>query len=256
MELDVEKVISFVLSRETEEGGFSFARTTPRTLDDTYYALKTFELLDYDYRSQKTLEYIQSIQVDEFTPTKIAYQASYLFRLLHVDRHAQLKDLIARRLSSSYHSLKDLYFLIFSLRNLCSIPEVNHGLISRISRPSISDLRTMDNVLRQLLLMRQLDIPFDRNVYMEWIRSSQNGDGGFGFFPGTSSFLENTYYALRALSLLESQPRDLQGCRYFIQRCQASNGGFGRQSIAVPSLESTYHALSSLFRLERMEQLL
>lgn len=208
----MEKVISFVLSRETEEGGFSFAKTTPKTLDDTYYALKTFELLNYGYRSQKILEYIESIQVDELTPPKIVYQASYLFRILQ--------------------------------RNLRSTPEVNHKLKSRISCPSISDLRTMDNVLRQLLLMHQLGIPFNRSVYVEWIKNSQNGDGGFGFLPGTSSFLENTYYALRTLSLLSSRPRDLQGCRCFIQRCQASNGGFGRQNHHRP--QSGEHLPSSV----------
>jgi len=254
MELNTGKVISFVLSREAAEGGFSFAQTTPRTLDDTYYALRTLELLGYDYQSQKTLEYIKGIWIDRFTPAKIVYQATYLFRLLHTDCHSRLADLIALKLSSSDYSLKDLYFLLSSLRYLHSAPKINPMLRSQITRLSILDLRTMDNVLRQLLLMHQLHIPFDRTTYVEWIKRSQNGDGGFGFYPGTTSFLENTYYALKALSVLGSEPVDLQGCREFVQSCQASNGGFGRQSITVPQLNSTYHAMFSLLRLEKMER--
>jgi len=250
--METRKIISFVLSRETAEGGFSFAQTTPRTLDDTYYALKTFEALGYDYQSCKTRKYVRGVQVDKFTLSKTLYRLAYLSCRLHLHAHEHLTDLIVLRLSTADYSFDDLYFLVSSLAYVRPVPPISHAPGSRIFCLSVQDLRTVRHVLRQLFLMGRMDIPFGRARYVEWIRNTQNGDGGFGFYPGTTSFLENTYYALRALELLESEPADLEGCRRFVQGCQASNGGFGRQSISVPRLDSTYHAVSSLDRLDKM----
>jgi hypothetical protein len=254
MELDRERVISFVLSRETAEGGFSFAQTTPRTLEDTYYALRTLDALGYDYRCHKTLEYMRHIPLDRYTPPKTVWQVVYLSQLVRVDAHDGVGTLVALKLSTmnSHQSFQDLFFLLRSLSHVRPECHITHRLRSRVFHLSIADLRTMDNVFRQLLLMRQMGIPFSSSTYGAWIRSAQNGDGGFGFYPGTTSFLENTYYALRALELLGSAPVDIEGCKRFVQGCRASNGGFGRQSITVPRLDSTYHAVSSLARLYGM----
>jgi len=257
MELDVEDVVAFVLSRESAKGGFSFARTTPPTLDDTYYALRTLERLGHAYAAPKTREYVVGFQVSPFIPPKNIYQLAYLCRFLRLDHHGSLAGLIASRLLSpdSCLNLKGLYFLVSSLPYLHLAPDVHlPSLRSQVLRLAASARRMMDHVLRQLALMCQLGIPFDEEAYAEWIGRAQNGDGGFGFYPGTTSFLENTYYALRALSLLRSSPPDLQACRAFVQNCRASNGGFGRQSVSVPRLDSTYYAVSSLLILGEMER--
>ena len=250
---NVEGAISFVLSRETDEGGFSFAETTPRTVDDTYHALRTFELLGYGYESDKTLRYVQGLDLDRYTPPRRVWETVQMFRLLGADLDHRLSDQIVTRLCSSPDlSYGSLYFLLSSLPHLPHAPEVGVELRFRVSDPSIPSLRTMDNVLRQLLLMRQLDMDIDGPMYAEWVRRAQNGDGGFGFYPGTTSFLENTYYALRALDLLGSEPIHFQRCEEFVQRCQIAGGGFGRQMITVPRVDSTHHAVASLLILERM----
>ena len=87
-----------------------------------------------------------------------------------------------------------------------------------------------------------------------WLQRSQNGDGGFGFFPGTTSFIENCHAALAALSLLGAKPVDLDGAREFVVSCQTGRGGFGRSQRAAPFLDASWHGVASLRLLEEMEK--
>lgn len=79
-----------------------------------------------------------------------------------------------------------------------------------------------------------------------WLQRCQNGDGGFGFFPTTTSFIENCHHALAALQLLGARPAAPELARQFILSCQTGAGGFGRNHRAAPFLDATWHALAAL----------
>jgi hypothetical protein len=96
------------------------------------------------------------------------------------------------------------------------------------------------------------DINFDRKQIIRWVQLCQNGDGGFGFYPETTSYMENTYCALEILSKLNSSPTQLDLCRKYILGCQTKSGGFGRAPASFPFIESTYHAVVGLLLLEKM----
>jgi hypothetical protein len=81
---------------------------------------------------------------------------------------------------------------------------------------------------------------------ISWFRASQNGDGGFGFFHGTTSFVENCHYCLQALTVLGAEPVDPEKARRFITACRTASGGFGRGIRAAPFLDATWHAVASL----------
>jgi len=87
-----------------------------------------------------------------------------------------------------------------------------------------------------------------------WLQRSQNGDGGFGFFPGTTSFIENCHAALAALSLLGARPLDPANARAFLLSCQTGGGGFGRSPKAAPFLDASWHGVASLRLLAEMEE--
>jgi hypothetical protein len=87
-----------------------------------------------------------------------------------------------------------------------------------------------------------------------WLQRAQNGDGGFGFFPGTTSFIENCHAALAGLSLLGAKPLDPGNARAFILSCQTGRGGFGRSQKAAPFLDASWHGVASLRLLEEMEE--
>jgi len=87
-----------------------------------------------------------------------------------------------------------------------------------------------------------------------WLRRSQNGDGGFGFFPGTTSFIENCHAALVALSLLGAKPLDPANARAFLVGCQTGAGGFARSPGAAPFLDASWHGVAGLWLLEEMDR--
>lgn len=87
-----------------------------------------------------------------------------------------------------------------------------------------------------------------------WLRRAQNGDGGFGFFPGTTSFVENCHAALAALSLLGARPLDPVNAKAFLLSCQTGRGGFGRSPRAAPFLDASWHGIAGLCLLEEMEE--
>jgi len=78
-------------------------------------------------------------------------------------------------------------------------------------------------------------------------------DGGFGFLHNSTSYLETTCYALRALNALNSAPDDLTECEKFIRLCRCQEG-YGRQMLSKATIESTYHAVSGLKETEKMRQ--
>lgn len=86
-----------------------------------------------------------------------------------------------------------------------------------------------------------------------WLQRSQNGDGGFGFFPGTTSFIENCHAVLAALSLLGAKPSDPANARAFIISCQTGGGGFARSPGAAPFLDASWAGVAGLRLLEGME---
>ncbi|MCX5863604.1 MAG: hypothetical protein NTW42_00800 [Deltaproteobacteria bacterium] len=87
-----------------------------------------------------------------------------------------------------------------------------------------------------------------------WLQRTQNGDGGFGFFPGTTSFIENCHAGLAGLGLLGARPIDLDSARAFVVSCQTGRGGFGRSPRAAPFLDASWYGIASLRLLEEMEE--
>jgi hypothetical protein len=108
---------------------------------------------------------------------------------------------------------------------------------------------------RMFLRLRKLigsDPAREYGNLVAWLQRCQTGDGGFGFFPGTTSFIENCHYALAALQLLGGVPNDPENARRFLISCQTGRGGFGRKPQAAPFLDATWHGLAALRCLSEM----
>jgi prenyltransferase beta subunit len=95
-------------------------------------------------------------------------------------------------------------------------------------------------------------IDFDKQEIVRWVQLCQNGDGGFGFYPDTTSYMENIYCALEILSKLDASPLQIDLAQKYILSCQTKSGGFGRAPISFPFIESTFHAVTGLLLLEKM----
>jgi len=245
-----EKLLTkrFILSREREEGGFSFAATTPPTLEDTYYAVRSLDMLGTMEICASTSSYISQIEADRLSGLRQTYRLLYLLRRLGISPKAEsgIRPLNKQR-------LQDIYYHILTQELLGKKPQLSESEFKFLQTQN-GRLGTVSEVCKYVIIMRKLGIPFDKSRYAEWIRKSQWYDGGFGFYPETTSFLDNVYWALRALHALGSKPSRMEECERFIMQCRAKNGGFGRQSTTIPSVEYTYYAISSLNIIKRMNQ--
>lgn len=125
-----------------------------------------------------------------------------------------------------------------------------------LSSSSSFQFQTHENLQtlqKKVSILLDRNINFDTEQIIRWVRSSQNGDGGFGFYPETTSYMENTYCALEILSELGSSPAQFDLARKYILGCQTKGGGFGRAPASFPFIESTFHAIEGLLLLEEME---
>ena len=240
-----DKIIKFVLEHQREDGGFSFAKTTPSTLVDTYFALKTFSELDHNYYDDKTQKYIKSMNLDAFKDVKQVYMLIWLNKCFGIKiKNVDWKDYnLSKKLDQAYYFAK---IKKLTANRFC----LNYDYVKYKNMPP----KHLSNALKVIYVFDGLEKEFNRDAYTKYIQRCQNNDGGFGFFPGTTSFIENTYHALKALTLLNKYPDYLDECIQFILSCQSKDGGFGRNVMTVPTVEYTYYSVKSLNILTRMKR--
>ncbi|MEM4259913.1 MAG: hypothetical protein QXG00_01625 [Candidatus Woesearchaeota archaeon] len=82
--INFEEIVSFVFEFENKKGGFSFARTTEKTIEDTYYALKILQEIDYKYENNKTLEYIKHMNTKSINNTEKLYRIIWLKKYFNI----------------------------------------------------------------------------------------------------------------------------------------------------------------------------
>ena len=242
MDIKKEEIRSFVLKHEQPDGGFSFAETTPATLEDTYYALGILHSLNTQYSNIKTKKYILSIEKIEMV--------RHLFQILFISKTHNIKipwlnNIIQNFPFDEIHDSESMYYaskiagllqnkkLVIALKNNLQKISVNESPLSELCWNAVSH--------------KKLGVHFDMTAVAKRIKQFQGCDGGFSFTEGGSpSFIEETYLAVEALSELGHKPEHTEACISLTQSCRANNGGYGRQITTVPSLEATYCAVTIL----------
>ena len=257
--------IAFVLTRRKESGGFGATPRLPATIQDTYHALNILILS----RKCRVIGQNESLCLTEGNlPAYLAaccrllpatgittiFQLLWSCRIAGVDfdQTAVEKILLSRMREDS--TLEEWYACTRVLKELLDREPgemVNEQTIaSTLARP----WRCVDELWMHIYLARQFraSLPLPASELIDWLQSCQNGDGGFGFFPGTTSFIENCHASLRALVSLNSGPLDPGRAALFLKGCQTSGGGFSRNCRAAPFLDATRHALAALLLLRQI----
>jgi len=127
--------------------------------------------------------------------------------------------------------------------------------IFKILKKPLSSLKNWSTIkeLTMYLRLKSRIQESEKNKLIRWILRCQNPDGGFGFLPNSTSFIENTYFALKALNLLKVEKNTIQPnlskALSFILSCYTGRGGFARKSGGAPLLEATYYSIYSLLLL-------
>ncbi len=245
---ELSKVIHYLKEREKEGGGFSFAPELYPDIEDTYYSIRTFQMLRVEVNRDKTVNYLKSINWGDVGFPRAIYMLVYLHLFLNIDFPPPL-TLLLQRDWTRFQALDAQYFSdeVQKLRN-----EPLHSLHS-LSYFQFHLKDNLQTLRKKVSILLNHGIDFNQQEIIIWVQLCQNGDGGFGFYPETTSYMENTYCALEILSKLNSYPTQLDLCRKYILGCQTKSGGFGRAPSSFPFIESTFHAVMGLFFLEKME---
>lgn len=238
----------YVLKRKKPTGGFSATPRLPPTIQDTYHALRILTCLaghgldPSPTRDGPLLAYLRQETTAERHDAKVTFQRLASCRLAGEEVPAEpVLDFVRRRLTET-EALEERYYCCRLLREVAQRDDTAFRLSAGQSAPW--SFRTASE-LWMLLTLARGETP-EALALTAWLRACQTYDGGFGFLPGTTSFVENGYDCLRALRLLGSPPRDPKGCQAFVLACHTRYGGFARRHGATAFLSTTWQALATL----------
>jgi prenyltransferase beta subunit len=247
---ELSRVIQYLKDREYEEGGFSFVQDLYPNVEDTYYAIRTLQLLMADIDRIKTANYLKSIIWEEVYFSRIVYMLLYLHLSADMELPVPLVNLLKKDWSR-FQFLDAQYYSneIQKLLNQPLKPLLSSSPFQFHRQENLQSLR------KKISVLLDNDVDFDRQEIIRWVQLSQSGDGGFGFYPETkTSYMENIFCALEILSKLQASPWRIDACREYILGCQTKSGGYGRAPISFPFIESTFQAVAGLLMLEEMER--
>lgn len=243
------RILRYLKDREKNGGGFSFAPDLYPDIEDTYYAVRTLELLKIEVNRERTANYLKTINWMEADFPRTVFMLLHLHLLLCIELPPPLVELSKKDwsrfqiLDAQYYSDEIQKLLQAPFRQMPSQAEFQFH-----RKDNLQSLR------KKVSVLRNHGIKLERQEIVRWVQLCQNGDGGFGFYPGTTSYMENTYCALEILSKLDSSPQEIGPCREYLLNCQTKSGGFGRAPMSFPFIESTFHAVAGLFMLEKMDR--
>ncbi len=244
--------------RRKESGGFGATPRLPATIEDTYHALKILELArKHGAMAEGEPDLPEDGNLRSYLAGclgRLPAGSRTFFQLLWSCRAAGVAldyDPLGERVIGSMEASACLEDWFYGFRALDEV-------LGRTWRPAAekpglaaildSGWRTVDEAWMHIRLSRAFRqaLPRPKPELVTWLRACQSGDGGFGFFPGTTSFAENCHAALRALAFLAAEPLDPGGGFLFLAACQTASGGFGRNPRSAPFLDTTWHALAAL----------
>lgn len=256
--VDYPKLVEFVAERRKATGGYGATRELPATVEDTYQAVELFAAIgdraavpEPPAGDVALAGYLGRVQSRPWLGLATTFQVLALCRRVRLAVEAERVRQYAETALATAPCLETSYYVARLAH------EVMESAVAAWLGPApvlvLPARRTVDQVQMLLTIKAFLGEPVAAAAELaEWLRQSQNGDGGFGFFPGTTSFIENCHAALAALSLLGAQPADLAAARAFVVSCQTGAGGFARNPGAAPFLDASWHAIRALELLEAM----
>ncbi|OGQ88128.1 MAG: hypothetical protein A2512_02960 [Deltaproteobacteria bacterium RIFOXYD12_FULL_56_24] len=255
-QVDYDALLEFVLKRRKDTGGYGATPRLPATIQDTFQAVAIRLVLGEEVPTPQTepalAEYLARMLAVPWLGIETTFRLLLTCRVcgLALAGERVRAHLVARLARDT--SLAAGYYVSRIFREILGEEPDYRDSGRSLLLPATC---AVEDAARYLFVKGMAGQPVaDAGELLAWLQRSQNGDGGFGFFPGTTSFIENCHAALAALSLLGARPVDLESARAFVMSCQTGRGGFGRSQRAAPFLDSSWHGIASLRLLEGMAE--
>lgn len=234
----------FLTSRIKERGGFGATPLLPETLEDTYFGTLACFYLSKDLFKRvrpKILTFLNHFEYKNIIDPYKFYQIIKIYSLSEVKPPLELIKFI-KILLRQFQPIESLNpSKIFSLWYLSNF--LGYNKIKGLIENKVNSLKFQ--TLEELYYLSEINQAL-KSEYLDFVLKSQNGDGGFGFYPGTTSYIENTYFALKILSSLTIQRSVFLGAYHFILACYNRDGGFSRRPGGISYLETTALSLEIL----------
>ena len=256
-EIDLNSVVKFIVDRKKEDGGFAQTPFLPHTVEDTFHAISILQQIQRDTNSNilkklintdNTINYLMHSLNQQWLDIKTIFQLTYSSKVVGIDLDI-LKTKVKEYFTKSIKNNTCSYYYGIMLFNIINekftFPFKNTLIIQ-------NDRYTSKEVLMLITVRKYYNLPVDIGYLSTWLKECQTCDGGFGFYPGTTSYIENCHFCLKALSLLGSKPIDTAGVYNFILACQTESGGFARKNNGAPFLDAMWHAIAGLSILNSM----
>ena len=254
-EKDIEKLSEFIFQRRKEDGAFAACPSLPSTVADTFYALKMLKKLDVHCEHSRLFSLVDGEEICAFVRAHVAIRHSLPLRVrffLHEIFRMVTKDLVAEEGAPSYVDPCDDLDVgkRLNYENYYYVGRLAGHLQKRFQVVDfhLSDCTGKDVYFYVLSFAEDAERRFVE--IGDWLQRCQNCDGGFGFFPGTTSYIEYSDYSLSALSILHRPPLHQRQASRYILACRTAAGGFSRSTKAAPFLDASYHALNALLCLQ------
>jgi len=248
LDFDPEKTIRFILKRKHNMGGFGPAPGVPPSIQDTYYALKILNM--FSNIIKKKIKYLPSQDVSLYRylnqmdikrkniPLKLIYYYLVSCKISGL-KIKNFNKYILQKLNNNCITLEDRYYAKKILKEYYD-KNIKYGIIDK--------WRTVKE-LWMIIYLKENILETKKDKVVSWINTCQNPDGGFGFLPNTTSFIENTYFCVKSLIFLDKHPKKIDRIIEFILNCYTGKGGFARKNGGIPLLSATYYAIQSLFNI-------
>ena len=248
------RTIEFVLARQKDDGGFGATPHLPSTVEDTYYALSLLDMLrlasngreEFRERITRSAQYLEGVKPQDNWNPKTFYYYLLGRSIAGLKTGPEILNFLHRSRRDDEWALEDLYYLCKATNEVGLKPLDAEKLWA--PKVDFTQWRTAKELWLKLSVaeLTGTDHRPNREDAIGWIVECQNPDGGFGFYPGATSFIENTHICLALLTMLNASPSDPMAARDFILRCRTGRGGFARKNGGAPFLDATWHAISSL----------
>lgn len=260
------KVEEFVKAREKEGGGFAATPNLPATVEDTYHALRiisrTAPLVQTKFSKKIRQQAKLSSFLNSFLEKELELGPRGIFQLFWCMKYCGVlppeKFMVPVIKDKCLNSplRENLYFALRIFLEILENDQVQDAMPLMARVPAFP---IFTGILRNRMMDLYLDLHLGwKRIHLReasaWFQACQNPDGGFGFMPGTTSYIENCHYALSSMELLGSKPKDMKACENFVMGCRTLSGGFSRNSNAAPFLDATWHAVKTLLSLQKMVQ--
>ena len=255
-QVDYTALLEFVRKRRKTTGGYGATPRLPATIQDTFQAVAIHLVLGEEPPTPETepalAQYLARMLAVPWLGIDTTFRLLFTCHICGLAMDAErLRSHLAARLARD-PSLAAIYYGSRIAREILGEEPDFFGPKQSVALPVPC---AVEDAARYLFVKKTGGQPVvGVEELIGWLRRAQNGDGGFGFFPGTTSFIENCHAALAALSLLGARPIDPANGRAFILSCQTGRGGFGRSQRAAPFLDASWHGIASLRLLEEMEE--